>query len=323
MKTYNFPIIILLLQLLIACSGHKEKPRPTQNIIENDPIVRDDGRWIIFPKNSSDIKSFSTTTVENKSCLLNFSAPAAVVGRAQSSERGHHLIVFDSPDITGTYSTYLQDITLARTAKINFNRANDLYKHGATTGKELNDASAELLNIQTSLSENEARLREAGLNPQHLSNAPTGTVWLICDLPESELNMIKRGQKYRLQFPSFPDESFTAKLDVIADVMDLQTRKIKIRLSFRDPQNRIKPGMYAVLQFGSVHRGLMIPKKAVISANARYYVFIKHSDSLFERREVTLSSEAGDYIEIANGIKPGDEVVSGNAYLLKGIDIGI
>jgi RND family efflux transporter MFP subunit len=137
------------------------------------------------------------------------------------------------------------------------------------------------------------------------------------------LNLIKKGQKYDLKFPSFPNETFTANIDVVADVMNTQTRKLKVRLSLFDKQEKIRPGMYAEVKFEAPHKGLMIPKKAVISANARYYVFVKKASNIFERREVALSSEASDYIEIAGGLNIGEEVVINNVYLLKGIDLGI
>lgn len=161
------------------------------------------------------------------------------------------------------------------------------------------------------------------MNPENLNNAPYGTVWLICDLPESELNTVKKGQKYNLLFPSFPNEIFVANIDVIAEVMNSQTRKIRVRLSLADSQNKIRPGMYAQVNFETLHEGMMVPKKAVISANARYYVFVKKSPVLFERREVAISSEAGDYIEVSRGISAGEAVVSENVYLLKAIDMGI
>jgi len=96
-----------------------------------------------------------------------------------------------------------------------------------------------------------------------------------------------------------------------------------VRLSLSDSQNKIRPGMYAQVNFEAPHEGLMVLKKSVISANARYYVFIKSSTSHFERREVTISSEAGDYLEISGGVTVGEEVVYENVYLLKGIGMGI
>jgi multidrug efflux pump subunit AcrA (membrane-fusion protein) len=105
--------------------------------------------------------------------------------------------------------------------------------------------------------------------------------------------------------------------------MNMQTRKLKVRLSLIDPQERIRPGMYANVRFEMPHEGLMVPKKAVISANARFYVFIMNTPLQFERREVSISTETGDYIEISEGLKPGERIVTSNVFLLKGISLGI
>ncbi len=311
--------------LLAGCNSRPAAKADLPQLFESEPVVKEDGKFIEFPENSKKIEVFKSQKAENKKLTVSFSAPANVVGRVHISDGAarNKIILFDSPDLTSVYSTYLQNVTLLKTAKINFNRVSDLYKNGAATGKEFNDASTEMLNIETSLASGEAQLRETGLSPENLNNAPTGTVWLICDLPEAELNTIKKGQKYNLLFPSFPNDCFVANIDIIADVMNSQTRKIRVRLSLSDVQNKIRPGMYAQVNFEAPHEGLMVPKKSVISANARYYVFLKKSPSHFERREVSLSSEAGDFIEIAGGIAAGDDVVSENVYLLKGIDMGI
>ena len=324
MKKLLIPGLITCL-LLSACGTHTENKAIRQEVAESEPQVREDGKYIEFPEASKKITIFKSEKAENKKLNLSFSAPANVVGRVHlsSGKELKKIILFDSPDLTSIYSTYLQNVTLLKTARINFDRVTDLFKNGAATGKELNDASTEMLNIQTSLASSEAQLRELGLNPENLNNAPLGTVWLICDLPESELNTVKRGQKYNLLFPSFPNEVFVAKIEVIADVMNSQTRKIRVRLSLSDTQTRIRPGMYAQVNFEALHEGLMVLKKSVISANARYYVFVKKSNTIFERREVAISSEAGDYIEIAGGVGVGEAVVSENVYLLKAIDMGI
>lgn len=322
----NLTITALVLSALLAgCGANQSKKQNPQPAVDADPVIKEDGKFIVFPLNSPKVAIFKSEKAEIKKLAVSFSAPANVVGRVHYDGGSVHnkIILFDSPDLTNVYSTYLQNSTLLKTAKINFERVTDLYKNGAATGKELNDASAEMLNVETSLASSEAQLRESGLNPENLNNAPLGTVWLICDLPESELNMVKKGQKYNLIFPSFPNEVLTAHIDVIADVMNSQTRKIRVRLSLSDPQSRIRPGMYAQVNFEAPHEGLMIPKKAIISANARYYVFVRKDNTTFERREVSISSEAGDFIEVAGGLATGEEIVSENVYLLKGIDMGI
>ncbi len=316
---------LLFCLIAIGCINQQDKKARPFEANEAEPQIKEDGKYIEFPSNSKKIEIFKSERAEIKKLTIDFSAPANVIGRVHLSDgtAQNKIILFDSPDLTNIYSTYLQNVTLLKTAKINFERVTDLYKHGAATGKEFNDVSTEMLNIQTSLSSSEAQLRESGLNPENLNNAPLGRVWLICDLPESELNMIKKGQMYNLHFPSFPNEIFVANIDVIADVMNSQTRKIRVRLSLSDPQNKIRPGMYAQVNFEAPHEGLMVPRRAVISANAVYYVFVKRGAGLFERRQVAISSETGDYIELAGGVSAGEEIVSENVYLLKGIDMGI
>jgi multidrug efflux pump subunit AcrA (membrane-fusion protein) len=324
MKKIFVPALMVSL-FLMSCNTPHEKSPDRQSVSEPEPVLKEDGKFIEFPPNSGKVGIFRAAKAENRKLTLSFAAPANVIGRVHLSNGAvrNKIILFDSSELINIYSTYLQNVTLLKTAKINFERVSDLFKNGAATGKEFNDASTEMLNLETSLASGEAQLRESGLNPENLNNAPLGTVWLICDLPESELNTIKRGQKYNLLFPSFPNEVFLANIDIIADVMNSQTRKIRVRLSLTDHQNKIRPGMYAQVNFDSPHEGLMVPKRAVISANARYYVFIRKNATLFERREVVISSEAGDYIEIAGGLSVGEEVVNENVYLLKGVDMGI
>ena len=296
------------------------------NAIDNElePIIAEGGKSITFPTNSEKNKLFQTMKISNNTVNLDIYAPATVIGRSEkSSSNNGTIILFESSEITSVYSSFLQNQTLQKTAKINFDRVNDLYKNGAATGKELNDASAELMNIQTSLAENEAKLREVGLNPENLGNSKIGTVWLICDLPESELNIIKKGQRYQLQFPSFPNENISANIDVIAEVINTETRKVRVRLSLFDAEGKIRPGMYAKVKFDMPHTGLMIPKNAVFSSNAKNYVFVKTQQGKYELREVSLSTESGDYIELAYGVRNGEELVISNVYLLKGLSLGI
>ncbi|MEI8203070.1 MAG: efflux RND transporter periplasmic adaptor subunit [Bacteroidota bacterium] len=315
--------LFFILSLFSACN------RSDKNTVtitaDAEPIVKDGGKFIEFPNDPKYEKLFQVMDAAKIKGMLDLSAPATVVGRVNKSANQNYksLILFNSIELTNIYSSYLQNLTLLKTSKKNFERVTDLYKNGAATGKEMNDASAELQNIQNSIAGNEAQLRELGLNPEHLNVAPAGTVWLLCDLAESELNSVKKGQTYELEFPGFPDEKFKANIDVIADVVNSDTRKIKIRLSLLDKAERIKPGMYAKVKFATNHEGLMVPKKAVISANAKYYVYIKKSNLLYERREVSISSETGDYIEISSGVNIGEKVVTTNVYLLKGINMGI
>jgi membrane fusion protein, heavy metal efflux system len=325
-KTSLVLAAILVLGPIAACRKNAPAdPASLRPAGEDEPRVRENGAWIEFPAGSAHAILFSGSAADEKTLNFRFDAPAAVVARVKRSSGpgSYRLVLFDTPELSGLYSSFLQSDIQLKTKKTNFERLKDLLAHGACTGKEVEDASAELRNLETTLAENEAKLHETGLDPEGLNAASPGTVWLICDLPEAELNLIRRGQTYKLEFPSFPAESVSARIDAVAEVVNTQTRKIRVRLSLPDPSERIRPGMYAKVLFELPHRGLMVPKTAVFCANARFYVFVRHSESLFERREVSISTEVGDFIEIAGGIGAADTVVNRHVELLTGLSLGL
>lgn len=316
---------LLLLCAAAACGKSAGSANPTTPNSEPEPLVRDNGTWIEFPAHSRRSALFTTRTVGPVGMTLQLDAPATVVARVKHTGRAPaaRLVLFHTPDLSGVYSSYLQTQTLLHSRQVNCDRVRDLRAHGASTGRELEEIVAEVQNLRTVLAENEAKLREAGLSPDDLQRAAAGTVWLICDLPEAELNLIRKGQRYSLEFPSFPHTVFRADIDAVTEVLNSQTRKLRIRLSLNDGADRLRPGMYATVRFASPHAGMMVPKRAVFSTNARYYVFVRHGSGRFERRVVSISTEAGDTIEIAAGVRAGEEVVCEHTYLLKGLSSGI
>lgn len=321
-----FPILLLIF-VFDNCRCKKEKVEEKKQLPVSGAgaVIHDGGKHIEFPTDAPQLSLFQTQKVVFLSYDLNINAPATVIGRIKKADAPGlpSIILFASPDLTSAYSAYLQNLSLIHIAQTNYNRFKDLAEHGAATGKELSDASAELYNRQSSLAENEAKLRREGFNPKDLQRAPRGTVWLISDVPESELNILIEGLKCSLSFPSFPTETFSAKIDAIAEVLNSETRKARIRIVMQDAKDKIRPGMYGKVQFKMPESGLMIPKKSLISSNARYYVFVKISPTVFARREVTISTDTEEFIEIANGITAGEEVVTTNVFLLKGLSFGI
>ncbi|HMV44316.1 MAG TPA: efflux RND transporter periplasmic adaptor subunit [Leptospiraceae bacterium] len=326
-STKIFILFLILLFSLESCRCKKDrneekKPLPLSG---SGAMIHEGGKHIEFPPDAPQINLFQTQKVVFLSYDLNINAPATVIGRIKKAEAPGlpSIILFASPDLTSAYAAYLQNLSLIHIAQTNYNRFKDLADHGAATGKELNDAAAELYNRQSSLAENEAKLRREGFNPKDLQRASRGSVWLISDVPESELNILIEGLTCSLSFPSFPTETFSGKIDAIAEVLNSDTRKARIRIIMHDTKDKIRPGMYGKVQFKMPESGLMIPKKSLVSSNARYYVFIKISPTTFQRREVTISTDTEEFIEIAHGITAGEEIVTTNVFLLKGLSFGI
>ncbi len=314
---------IILLTLNIQC---KKVPSQVDSMANYDPPkIQEGGKFIEFSSKHPQLALFGYSLVKRIEIDIDLKAPATVIGKVKNAERigGQPLVLFASPELTGTYSAYIQNLLSIQVAKTNYNRTKDLYEHGASTGKELNDTSTELFARETNLAENEAKLRREGFSPGDMKGAKTGTVWLVSDLPETEINVLRKGLKCKLEFPSLPGESFDGTIEALAEVLNIETRKARTRIILLDKDDKIRPGMYGKVKFQVSHNGLMVPKNSVFSYNARYYVFIKKTGTVFERREVEISSETDELIEIERGLEIEESIIDSNVILLKGLSIGI
>lgn len=315
-------VILSILFCTILCKKNQDNFDPS-SLEQTKPTIKNGGQLIEFPEKSSQLQLFETIEAKFLDMEVLLKAPATVIGKVKKDDNNSPLILFASPELTSIYSLYLQNLSTIQIAKNNYNRTKDLFEHGAATGRELNEASSELYNKESTLAENEAKLRKEGFSPKDMKKAKVNTVWLISDLPETELNELHKGMKGNLEFPSFPGELFLTNIDAIAEVLNTDTRKVRIRLIITDPEDKIRPGMYGQVKFLIKANSLMIPREAVFSANAKFYVFIKASQHTFIKREVNISSETEEYVEIEHGISIGENVVKKNVMLLKGLSSGI
>ena len=317
-----------MLSVLAAChekeKGHKPEAANADTAQHAQTSPRVEGVNIIFPENSPQLGIFKTIPASDASNKVDFSAPASVIARCTGmADVGRPFIIFQDPDLISIYSTYIQNLSILELTKTNYDRIKDLYTNGASTGKELNEATAALFAVKNAIIESEGRLEEQGIDPQSLLKAKKGKIWMISDLPETELDMVKTKSNCELFFPSFPTQHFSGYIEDIDQVLNIETRKIRVRISMQDNGARFRPGMYAKAVFEVVHKGIMMPRAAILSVNASYYVFVKKADNVFECREVVISTESNGFIEISEGLKDNEEVVVGNTYLLKGVYFGI
>ena len=58
----------------------------------------------------------------------------------------------------------------------------------------------------------------------------------------------------------------------------------------------------------------VVPAAAIVDDAGRPIVFVQREGETFERRAVTLGPRGGDLVQIAEGVKPGERVVTKGAY---------
>ena len=142
-------------------------------------------------------------------------------------------------------------------------------------------------------------------------------VWVLADVYESEAPFVRVGQTARMSLSYLPGRTWTGKVTFIAPVVDEKTRTVKVRLEFSNPDEVLKPGMYAeVFLERPLGRVLTVPDSAVLTTGTRSIVFVAKGNGRFEPREVKVGPKVDSYYEIRDGIEAGEDVVTQANFLV-------
>ncbi|GAA4400405.1 efflux RND transporter periplasmic adaptor subunit [Nibrella viscosa] len=326
--------------LTMAGCGHKENTHPVAAPPNTHPEVTDQGRLILFPDQPSILNFFQTERLNTRALSADLKAPGHVVATVVTSgeNRGQPLVLFDNPQLTANYAELIQHLTNIRQIsevnikqkEIELARAKDLAEHGAATGREVLDAQTALAMEKTNLAnekaqmvQHETELQLAGFDPVAVRRARPGQAWLICDVSESQINKLHVGHACTIRFTAYPDETVNGRIDAFGDVVDNITRTIKLRISLPNPQGRFRAGMFATVAFGvSEGQFMSVPQTALVTVQGKDYVFVRHNEREFERREVMAGQQINDRIIVFRGLKEAEEVVTKGAMQLKGLSFG-
>ncbi len=142
-------------------------------------------------------------------------------------------------------------------------------------------------------------------------------VWAELNVYQKDLGEVKIGQKVEI-FSPHSRNVFSGKLFYISPVVNEATRTAITRVKLDNRKGIWKPGMFISGKvFTSIKTvPLAVPKNAVQILNGQKVVFVK-SEKGFEPQPVTLGIENGDFVEILDGLHPGDKYVSKGAYTFK------
>jgi RND family efflux transporter MFP subunit len=144
-------------------------------------------------------------------------------------------------------------------------------------------------------------------------------LWILADVFENDLPLIKEGMTGDITITSFPEETFKGKLTRIYDVVDAASRTVKVRFEVFNHNNKLKPEMFVnVLVKGRLDgSNLKIKSTGLMKEKDSSYVFVAVNDTTFQKRYVTVGRETKEYTEIKSGIKPGEKIVTRGTFYLK------
>jgi Cu(I)/Ag(I) efflux system membrane fusion protein len=143
------------------------------------------------------------------------------------------------------------------------------------------------------------------------------SVWIITDIFEPDLPLVKVGQKAKISLSYFPDKTFSAKIDFIYPFIAEETRSAKVRFSVPNQQMLLKPQMFTTVEIAvDMGKRLAIPDSAVLDSGKRQLVYVDKGDGYFEPRVITTGLRADGMVEVLRGLKAGERVASSAAFLI-------
>jgi Cu(I)/Ag(I) efflux system membrane fusion protein len=141
------------------------------------------------------------------------------------------------------------------------------------------------------------------------------SIWVMFEAYESDLPLVKTGDKVNLTIQSLPGKSFRSRVSFIDPVIDQKTRIARVRIEMPNQDLILKPGMFASGSITSSIAGnkkdLVIPKTAVLWTGKRAVVYVKvpgREQPVFGYREVVLGPSAGDSYIVSSGLREGEEI---------------
>jgi len=145
-----------------------------------------------------------------------------------------------------------------------------------------------------------------------------GTVWAIGDLYEKDFDAVRVGSEATVTVPGSPLRGRVAYID---PRVDPASRTAKVRVEVPNKGGHLRLGMYVTLSFESRSGGqvTLVPRDAVQSVGNRsvVYVLVEGDEGRFVERTVKLGAAVEDSVEVVDGVKPGEHIVTAGSFFLR------
>jgi len=144
-----------------------------------------------------------------------------------------------------------------------------------------------------------------------------GTVWLNAAVPERMAGQLRPGQTASATLTAYPGERFAGRIAAILPSVEAESRTLTVRIELANRGGRLRPGMFANVDFGGSERtGLLVPIEAVIRTGRRTLVMLALGNGRYQPAEVRVGNESDGQSEILAGLSEGEKVVASGQFLL-------
>ena len=144
------------------------------------------------------------------------------------------------------------------------------------------------------------------------------SVWVVADVFEQDIGLVKAGTKATVTLPAYPGQSFNGTITYVYPTLKAETRTVPVRIELANTKQLLKPAMFAQVdvQLGAGANVLTVPDSAVIDSGKRQIVLVQRGEGRFEPREIRTGARGDNHVEVLDGLKAGEEVVVAANFLI-------
>jgi len=159
----------------------------------------------------------------------------------------------------------------------------------------------------------------AGKETQIYTISDPADLWVVAEVKERDIAAVHLGEKAAFSVLAYPGETFRGTVARIGNRVESASRTLDVRIAVRNEDGRLKPGMFADVEIATtaVKDALIIPDKALQSDEEGWMVFVALNSTQFEKRPVKTGLEQHGRVQVFEGLKEGEKVVTDGSFILK------
>jgi cobalt-zinc-cadmium efflux system membrane fusion protein len=266
---------------------------------------------------------------------------------------GQSLLQLSSPDVGQIQSDAQKALTDLSIAEKGIERLHKLQAIGAASEKDVAQAEGDFKKAKSDYARAEAQLKSLGITPTDpavnvalrsqipgvvvernvlvgqevrsdgaaplITVASLDDVWVLGDAYEQDLGLVNEGAKVSVRVPAYPGQTFPGRVKHIGEVVDPNTRTVKIRCVVDNPGHRLKPEMFAKIDVETPGgtKLITVPSKAVLNDGDKAMVVVASEGNVFRTRTVQVGPEVDSNVRIISGLSAGEKIVTSGAIFMK------
>jgi len=143
-------------------------------------------------------------------------------------------------------------------------------------------------------------------------------MWLVAAVRERDAPLVRLGQPVEVAVGALPDRRFDARVTGVAAGLDPTNRRLTVRAEIADPEHLLRPEMSATfhITFGEPTRSISVPANAVVHKGPEASVWVLSEGDRFVLRGVATGMLVGDMLQVTDGLKEGERVVTHGALFI-------